>query len=259
MKKLLFQFTILVAAFFVMWVSLSALPLEQWFRVKELKKKQESEFNNLMYRAYAANGTEIISNDVHQVMNRLKKRLCIANKLDTVSIHIHVFEDEEINAFAIPGGHIIVNTALIKTCDNGDMLAGVVAHEMGHLENGHITKRIAREMGLSAVLMIGGDNLGMIKQILKTLSSSKFDREQETEADVTGILYLQQAGIDPKQLAHFFRELSEKKEFPEALKWLSTHPMLKERAELILKKHFDAVDYTPAIDSIDWAMLKRIT
>lgn len=209
-----------------------------------------------MYKAYAGNKTEITGNNVPQVMNSLKSRLCFANKLDTASIHIHVFEDEEINAFAIPGGHIIVNTALIKNCDNADMLAGVVAHEMGHLENGHITKRIAREMGLAAILMVGGDNLGMIKQIIKTLSSSKFDREQETEADITGTKYLQQAGIDPKQLALFFSELSKKKEFPEALKWISTHPMLKERADLILKKHFDAMNYTPAIDSMAWAMLK---
>ncbi len=258
MRKLLLQLIVFIGVFLALWIVLSKLPLEKWFHVKEIREKKQADLSKIIFRVYSNGKLEIEDDSVHTIMNGLRNRLCLASNIDTASIHIHVFEDDEINAFAIPGGNIIVNTALINDCDNADMLAGVIGHEIGHIENGHISKRLAAETGLSAILMIGGDNMGIIKQVIKTLTSSKFSRSQESEADMASLQYMQNAHIDARQTAYFFKKLAEKKDYPSALKWIGSHPMPEERAETILKKAIKKGNYLPALDSMQWHVLKQL-
>lgn len=259
MKKALLQFTVLVLFFFGMWKGLSYIPWVKTLHIKQLSEKTQEKLGDAVISAYRLDKRETDNDSAVYVMNVIKQRLCFANGIDTSTIHIHIFRDEVINAFALPGGHIIVNTGLIKHCDNSDMLAGVLAHEIAHIRNNHLGERMTKEIGISAIIMAsgGGDNAGVVKSVLKMLVSTHFDREQETDADNTAVAYLENAEITPKQMADFFKKLASREgNMPEVLKWMSTHPYSIERAGNILKNYNRQIIYTPCTDSGQWKCLQ---
>ncbi|MFN4249140.1 MAG: M48 family metallopeptidase [Flavipsychrobacter sp.] len=255
MNKILFKGAISVITFVALWYGLSMMPWAKWLKMDEFVQKRQKQVSELFLKLHRLEKNEMNDARSVQIIQDLKNRLCLANNIDTAEIQIHLFKDLEVNAFAIPGGHIIVNSALVTYCDSADMLAGVVAHEIGHIERGHIAKRFAREIGLSMVMMIGGDNLGLIKEIIHRLTSGKFDRGQESDADAVAVVYVQKAGIDPLPLAGFFNKMAELNgSMSDAMEWISTHPDSKERAKKILSGKYTGT-YTPAIDSSDWRYL----
>jgi beta-barrel assembly-enhancing protease len=259
MKKALLQFTFLVLFFFGMWKGLSLIPWVKTLHVKQLSDKTQQKFGEAIMSAYHLDKVETDNDSAVHIMNEIKQRLCDANAIDTSAIHLHIFQDEVINAFALPGGHIIVNTGLIKHCDNADMLAGVLAHEIAHIRNNHLAEKMTKEIGISAIIMASGgsENAGIVKSILKMLVSTHFDREQETDADNTAIIYLEHAEITPKEMASLFKKIAAKeKNMPEALKWINTHPYSLERADNILKKYNRQIAYTHCIDDMQWAYLQ---
>lgn len=255
MKKIFFQGSISVFTFLALWYGLSMMPWVKWLKMDQFVEKRQKQVSELFLQLHRLEKNEMNDARSRQIIRDLKNRICAANNIDTASIQIHLFKDLEMNAFAIPGGHIIVNSSLVAYCDNADMLAGVVAHEIGHLEKGHIAKRFAREIGISMIMMIGGDNLGLIKEIIHRLTSGKFDRGQESDADDAAVTYVQKAGINPKPLGGFFTKMAELNgSMSGALEWVSTHPDSKERAKKIMQGKYTGT-YTPAIDSNDWAYI----
>jgi Zn-dependent protease with chaperone function len=146
---------------------------------------------------------------------------------------VTVVKSDVVNAFALPGGYIVVFTGLMKKADSGEEVAGVMSHELNHVLQRHGLERIVKQLGLVAVLSIVlGDHqglAGMMKQLSVELMTLKFGREQETEADLTGLQLLHRAKIDPSGMIRFFEELSEKDKG--RTEWLSTHPMSSARAE----------------------------
>ncbi|MFZ9718170.1 MAG: M48 family metalloprotease [Chitinophagaceae bacterium] len=98
-------------------------------------------------------------------------------------------------------------------------------------------KKLLKEAGIaliSAITGAGGNN-EIIREVIKMLSSSAYDRSLEDEADQTGADYLCNTGIDPIHMANFFLRLSEKDDLPEMLDWISTHKDSKERTAAILQ------------------------
>src|SRR5690606_16362584 len=108
--------------------------------------------------------------------------------------------NSQINAFALPGNHIVFYTGLLEYAENAEEVAGVMAHEIGHLEKNHVMKKLVKEIGLEMLFaMIGGDaGFEILKQTGKTLSSSAFDRANETEADNYAVETLALADVDPQ-------------------------------------------------------------
>jgi len=147
-----------------------------------------------------------------------------------------VQRDESVNAFALPGGYVTVNSGLLEAAESGEEVAGVIGHEIQHALLRHGTKRILRELGGSMVLSLltfGGEPTG-IGALSGRLTSLAYDRGQESEADVRGVDLLVRAGVDPRGLARFFERLSrEGGPTPPAL--LSTHPDPGERSQLALR------------------------
>ena len=145
---------------------------------------------------------------------------------------VTVVKSDVINAFALPGGYVVVFTGLMKKAESGEEVAGVLSHELNHVLQRHGLERIVKNLGLMAVAAIVFGNqqglIGMMKQLGVELFTLKFGREQETEADLTGLRLLQRAKIDPSGMITFFERLSEKDEG--RMEWLSTHPMSAARA-----------------------------
>ncbi|MGH0032237.1 MAG: M48 family metallopeptidase [Myxococcota bacterium] len=158
----------------------------------------------------------------------------------------YVLDAPEINAFATPGGHVVVHTGLILAAENMSELAGVMGHEIGHVALRHIARSYYRNQttGLLAGLLGGvaqaaagaaGGSLagwaaGNATQIAAMAYVNSYSRDYERESDHFAVQVLPRAGIHPIGLATFFETMmSESGGSPPA--WLSSHPAHEERIE----------------------------
>ncbi len=149
----------------------------------------------------------------------------------------------EVNAFALPGGGIFVNRGLILVLNNESELAGIIGHELGHVNARHHVKFLEKQYGINLLLNIlsvfvankdYGDlviNIGKIGAQLLTL---KYSREQESQADELGVRFAYEAGYDPRGLLETFK-IFEKIGKTHAPEWLLTHPLPKNRYQHVLK------------------------
>lgn len=172
---------------------------------------------------------------------------------------VTVVKSDVVNAFALPGGYVVVFTGLMKKAESGEEVAGVLGHELNHVLQRHGLNRIVKQLGLVAVVSIVlGDQqglVGLMKQIGVELLTLKFGREQETEADLTGLQLLQRAKIDPAGMIAFFQRLSEKDEG--RIEWLSTHPMSSARAERLKAELAALPKKTPEPFTFDWTKIRE--
>jgi predicted Zn-dependent protease len=149
-------------------------------------------------------------------------------------VELRVVDDEAVNAFALPGGFVTVNFGLLKEAESGEEVAGVLAHELQHALLRHGTRRMLRELGMSAILglLTGGGDLQTLSGMASNLIGLSYDRDQESEADARGVELLRKAGIDASGLATFFERLAKSGDAaPPAL--LSTHPDPGDRARWV--------------------------
>lgn len=142
-----------------------------------------------------------------------------------------IHDDETLNAFAAPGGHIYVYTGLIRFLSHEDHLAGVLGHEIAHADQRHSTDQLTKAYGVSTLLSVlfGGDP-GLMADIASALVSLEFSREDEAEADEFSVYYLCDTDWAANGAAGFFELLLEEQslEIPE---FLSTHPSSENRVQ----------------------------
>jgi predicted Zn-dependent protease len=141
-----------------------------------------------------------------------------------------VADRPELNAFAAPGGVVVVHAGLIRSADSAEEIAGVLAHEIAHVELRHSLKTMVKGMGLRALVALAlGDFSGTaVAEAAKNLTELGFSRDAEREADRDGIRRLVAASVDPGGMVRFFEKLAREQSMaPPAI--LSTHPASEER------------------------------
>ena len=152
-----------------------------------------------------------------------------------------VLNTDEVNAFAAPGGHIYVTRGLMKMIENDHELAGVVAHEMGHVDKKHSVRQ-AEKAGLMTALVIG---MGIYKKTQKVapvaaiaayFANLKFSRDDEYEADSCAVKYMHKAGYDPRGLVSFFDKINKDSKTSKVTKYFSTHPPTTDRIKAVEKQ-----------------------
>ena len=172
---------------------------------------------------------------------------------------VTVVKSDVVNAFALPGGYVVVFTGLMKKAESGEEVAGVLGHELNHVLQRHGLERIVKQLGLlTVVAIVLGDQqglVGLMKQVGVELLSLKFGRAQETEADLTGLQLLHRAKIDPNGMITFFQRLSEKDEG--RVEWLSTHPMSTGRAERLKAELARLPKKSPEPFTFDWVKVRE--
>jgi beta-barrel assembly-enhancing protease len=165
----------------------------------------------------------------------------------------HVIEDKTLNAFAMPGGVIVVHSGLIAATRRPEELAGVLAHEVQHVELRHALRGMVKDLGLRGLWTLATGDLGasIAGQAALEITSLKFSRDDELEADRSGLEALIGASIDPSGMPAFFKTMDEKAtEMP--VDFLSTHPSSGER-EAILRERVAAVAKSfPPLDLGRW-------
>lgn len=183
----------------------------------------------------------------------LADRLLTALDSPTYEYTFHVIESGQINAFATINGHIFVYSGLIEFVSGPEELAAILAHEIGHHENGDLVDRLLKELGLTviATVLTGGDAV-IVSEITRLLISKGFDRRQEREADDFAYATLIDAEISPARLAHFFTRLkAEEETYPDELEVIMTHPNSKSRIERALSTELPE-DFEERDFSLNW-------
>ncbi|MEP6886903.1 MAG: M48 family metallopeptidase [Nitrospirales bacterium] len=171
---------------------------------------------------------------------------------------VTVVRNDAVNAMALPGGSVIVYTGLLKQAESPEEVAGVLAHEVNHVLLRHGVESMVQSVGVMALVMVLLGNqqglIGALERLGIQLTTMKFSREKETEADVHGLHLLHQANISPAGMIRFFERLARKEGAPVAL--LSTHPMSAERAARLKKEEQALPSHTPGTFAFDWQRIK---
>ncbi|WP_396224258.1 M48 family metallopeptidase [Gemmatimonas sp.] len=185
----------------------------------------------------------------------------IARVVDDRSLtwRFNVVDQPEINAFAVPGGHIYVNRGLIERTTNMSELAGVLGHEIAHVTQRHSMKQMAAAQRANYGLSIGcilapsfcQGLAGTGVSVLAQAGFAKFSRDDETESDRFGVKYVTRAGIDPRGMPSMFRILlRERERNPGSVEaWFASHPVEESRIRTTEEE----------IDRIDPVVLRSLT
>ncbi len=149
---------------------------------------------------------------------------------------IEIFDNEAVNAFAMPGGKIGVFTGILQVAENQDQLGAVLGHEVAHVTEQHSLERANREIitqtgARAGGAILGGGSIGDLVQMGAQLGLSlPYGRAQESEANTVGLVYSADAGFDPRASVKLWKNMAEanKGAPPE---FLSTHPSSSTRID----------------------------
>lgn len=209
-----------------------------------LTREQQREIALSVIEQFRSAGRLVTDPEINEYVANLGRRLAYRAQNGNHQFHFFVVKAPSINAFALPGGYIGVHTGLIEATGNESELAGVLAHEIAHVTQNHISRQIQAMRGTSimtmatmlAALLVGGLLGGggdlmqgalMAGTGLAQQQQINFTRAHEHEADRIGIGTLYSAGFDPRGLPSFFETMSRyeslaSKAVPE---FLRTHPV----------------------------------
>jgi predicted Zn-dependent protease len=181
---------------------------------------------------------------VNEYVNRVAQNL-VKNSDAKVPFTIKVIDSDEVNAMALPGGFMYVNSGLILTADDEAEMAGVIAHEISHVAAHHAVREQTRmnyaQLGTIPLIFIGGwTGYGIYEaaQIGIPLTFLSFSRGFESQADFLGVQYMYRAGYDPQAFVTIFEKLENlEKTKPHLIaKAFSSHPQTPDRIEATQKE-----------------------
>lgn len=190
-----------------------------------------------------------------QALDKLARRLSPT----AADYKVRVVDLPMVNAVALPGGNIVIFKPLLLEAESPDEVAGILGHEIGHIEERHVTEAMIRHYGLSMLISSFGGTTGAN---IEMLASANYSRGAEREADTASIQALGRASISPRPTARFFERLSKVEKgigrLAEPLSYLGSHPLSEER-----RKRFDTSfergrGYTPSLSAEEWEALRNI-
>jgi predicted Zn-dependent protease len=153
-----------------------------------------------------------------------------------VSWDVRIIDDpKQVNAFAVPGGHLYVFSGLLLEAEDESQLAGVWGHEAGHVVARHTARQMVDAYGLEMVVAMAlGQNPSLVEKLTASVLANGAmlanSRADEYEADTYGVRYASAAGYDPHGIVRFFQRLMAMEgRAPRALTWLSDHPATGDR------------------------------
>ncbi len=173
---------------------------------------------------------------VTRYVQRVGDRLVQVSDRKDIEYTFTVINRNELNAFALPGGYIYIYTGLLAVMDDESQLAGVLAHEIGHVAARHSTERLTMMYGYQVFAdLILGKNPNMMAQLVSNIFSTAgflaYSRKDEFEADRLGTHYVYSAGYDPGGMMELLGKLRavEQREPGKLEELLSTHPPTSDR------------------------------
>lgn len=178
------------------------------------------------------------------------------------TIQLAVMRSDKANAFTLPGGYIVLLEGLIREAESPEEVAGILAHELGHVYHRHILERTLNTVGIGLMVDMFTGGGGTAIYATSAILQLSFSREQEAEADRYALTLLDQNHINPTRMADFFSRAAKTKEgkqWQEMLEFLSTHPAAQARMDDIRQWAAEQkTDYQPVLSLPEWDALKNI-
>ncbi len=260
MEKVIIRLVLIVAFFFATYTALKEVDWLTLFNVEHLTSKSEEKLGELFWEYYSQNEHEIKDTIITIPIDSILATICKANNINKDNLKLHVISSDEINAFALPNKHLIINLGLLKAVENQDELCGVICHELAHIEKNHVSQKLIKEIGLSILISntIGNSSPEIINNAVMLLSSTAYDRKHEKEADLQAIDYMLNANVDPAPFASFLRNsFGSDYQFSEHLSWISTHPDANDRADYIFANIENSTrSFNKILAAVTWDNLK---
>jgi len=217
----------------------------------------EKEIGGFAFENYQTGKSVIKNSTVNAAMDAIVKRIDKFDDSD-ITYDVIVIDAEMVNAFAFPGGYVVVTSGLINNSEKPEEVAAVLSHELTHVLERHGMRKLVRQAGLGVLIgTVFGDvsALTQLMELSSHLDSLSFDRSQERHADDGGIKIMQAADISPKHLVSFFNKIKELDsatgDIPEIFR---THPLTDER----IKRVSAAAEPNQSFEfDLDWGKVKK--
>ncbi|MBW0177840.1 M48 family metallopeptidase [Sediminibacterium sp.] len=214
---------IFIIAYFIMARVIPAAAL------KIITTEQEAEIGNSFYRSLMT--TEEKDTAATRIVNEFASRLYLSEKY---RIRITVIKETEVNAYALPGGNIVLYTGILETMDDPDMLVALLGHEATHINERHSLQSMLSAMSMSllrSMILSGfGDVGSIVLEHAGTLEQLSYSRKLEREADRKGMELMIRNEVNPVGMKKLMTGLQEANDnLPGIFSFISTHPMSDER------------------------------
>lgn len=234
--------------------------------------EQEKELGEQVMRNIRSDPSYLDDPQLSQYLDGIGQRLIVNSTMPGMKLHFFMMQDNTINAFALPGGFIGVNTGLLLAAESESELASVLSHEIGHITQGHYARMMTETKGSSieslaalalAILTArGGSQVSEAALAAAQANSiqSQIDvtREHEEEADRVGLSVLAKSGFDPRAMATFFERLQKSTRLYDnnAPVYLHDHPLTSQRIAAI-ENRVQNYPYRQVLDSPDFWLLRE--
>jgi predicted Zn-dependent protease len=232
---------------------------------------EERRLGEEIMREVRADRTYLDDPEPTDYLNTLGNRIAGRSTESRQEFTFFLMQDRQINAFALPGGYIGVNTGLFLAAQSESEVASVIAHEIAHVTQRHIA-RILEQQKQSTVISLATLALAVLAARANSDIASaataigqgaaiqnllNFTREHEKEADRVGLQTLQAAGFDPRAMATFFERLQRATRIYEggAPSYLRTHPMTHDRIADV-QNRLESLPYRQVTDSLDFQLAR---
>ncbi|ANN69440.1 M48 family metalloprotease [Bordetella bronchialis] len=252
------------------WAQPIGLPSMGAASADQLSPYAERQLGDVIMAEGRRDPTYISDPEINQYLTAMGRKLASFSPGTVPTVDLFGVRDPEINAFAMPGGYIGVNSGLVVATKSESELAAVLAHEIGHVVQRHIARGMTQSNQTGAIMLAsvagallaalagGGGNLaagvaafGQAAAIDRQLG---FSRDAEREADRAGFQMLTSAGYNPSGMSHMFERLMNASRLNEGMgggAWASTHPLSIDRMSDIENRvrnlpkghHVDSIDY----------------
>ena len=220
---------VLVSVFLVFALSLSASAFADY--EKDVSKELYSDLDQ-KYEINDFSSESLEYKTLKKLENNVTKK-----GFKNSEFKVHHVEDEMINAYYIGNGNIMLFEGLLDQLNTEDQLAGLIAHEMGHGIEKHMTEDMRRNTGLTVLNLLFNhftDNeYQTVTNIAHNLINNGFSREQEEEADKYAVDLMLRSGYDPQGLIALMRIFKENSNNPRFLEFMQTHPAPESRIEYL--------------------------
>lgn len=168
---------------------------------------------------------------------RVANRILRANGEAPSAWTVRVFEDDTLNAFALPGGKIGIHSAMIHFCESDDELAAIIGHEIAHVKLRHAAERLSQDLAMRGAAEVAFPDQSRVRSIFglgATLGVIlPYSRRHEFEADRLGLRYQSKAGYAPDAAITLWSRMAAQKSGAGTPDWLSTHPTSQARIDAL--------------------------
>lgn len=261
-QKIYKEFIVLILVFGAIWGTSSYFSPDEIETIDiSLSVETENKLGKIMIQniksSYSIVEDSVVVSAIDEISNTLLTNLDSTEYTYT----FYVLDSPEFNAFATFGGNIFIYSGLIELTDSPEELAAVLAHEIGHIEEKHVSKMLIKRFGISIVasILTGGDS-ALLTEILEYTVNSAFSRSNEAEADDFGLKLLEKSTINPTYMASAFGKLQQASDdsILSDLEFISSHPDTEKRILTALNFNSEKQFPEKTFTEINWEEVKEV-